>query len=87
MTSSTDRQAGADQVFERLFGPRDMTAPDHDPEFGEILRRIIFGDVFATGALYDRTRELVTVTCLATLQALPQLRAHAHGACLDITQF
>ena len=36
--------------------------------------------MFAIGELDDRTRELVTVTVLATIQALPQLKAHAAAA-------
>ncbi len=80
MTVPTARHDAAEAVYARLFGARDTTAPDAHPEFGEILRRVIFGDVFATGTLDDKTRELVTVTCLGTLQALPQLRAHAHAA-------
>ena len=83
MTEPTARQLRTEEVFARLFGPRDTSAPDRDPEFGEILRRLIFGDVFATGVLDDRTRELVTVTCLGALQALPQLRAHL-GAALKV---
>ncbi len=75
-----DREAASEAVYERLFGPRDRTAPSDDPELRQILRRIIFGDVFATGDLDDRTRELITVTVLATLQALPQLRSHAAAA-------
>src|SRR5918998_5179718 len=71
-----ERQAHAEATYERLFGPRDRSAPDADPELMEILRRFIFGDVFDTGVLDDRTRELVTVTVLACLQALPQLKAH-----------
>lgn len=80
MTTPSQRQQDAEQVFTRLFGPRDTTAPDQNPEFGEILRRLIFGDVFAVETLDDRTRELVTVTCLAALQTLPQLRAHTAAA-------
>ena len=83
MTEPTARQLRTEEVFARLFGPRDTSAPDRDPEFGEILRRLIFGDVFATGVLDDRTRELVTVTCLGALQALPQLQAHL-GAALKV---
>ena len=74
------RQAQAEATYERLFGPRDTSAPDHDPEFMEILRRFIFGDVFDTGVLDDQARELITVTVLACLQALPQLRSHAAAA-------
>lgn len=77
------RRRRAEEVFTRLFGPRDTSAPDADPELGEILRRMIFGDVFAIGDLDDPTRELITCTVLATQQALPQLRAHA-GAALRV---
>lgn len=77
------RRRRAEEVFTRLFGPRDTSAPDADPELGEILRRMIFGDVFAIGELDDPTRELITCTVLATQQALPQLRAHA-GAALRV---
>jgi 4-carboxymuconolactone decarboxylase len=68
------------EVYERLFGPLETTTQQPDPELGEILRGVIFGDVFAVGDLDDRTRALVTVTVLATMQTLPQLRAHAAGA-------
>lgn len=75
-----DREAASEQVYARLFGPRDASAPDPHPEFGWILRKVIFGDVFATGELDDRTRELITCTCLGALQTLPQLKAHAKAA-------
>lgn len=76
----SSRQAHAEATYERLFGPRDVDAAENDPELMEILRRFIFGDVFDTGVLDDRTRELVTVTVLACLQALPQLEAHTAAA-------
>jgi 4-carboxymuconolactone decarboxylase len=76
----SERQAHAEATYERLFGPRDNTAPDYDHELMEILRRFIFGDVFDTGVLDDQTRELITVTVLACLQTLPQLRSHTAAA-------
>jgi 4-carboxymuconolactone decarboxylase len=76
----SERHAHANATYARLFGPRDADAPDDDPELGEILRRFIFGDVFDTGVLDDQTRELVTVTVLACLQARPQLKSHAAAA-------
>lgn len=75
-----DRTPRSEEVFERLFGPRDTSAPDTDPELGLILRRLIFGEVFDIGALDDRTRELITCTVLSVMQTLPQLRSHANGA-------
>jgi 4-carboxymuconolactone decarboxylase len=77
---TSERQAHAEAAYERLFGPRDRDAPGDDPELMEILRRFIFGDVFDTGVLDDRTRELITITVLACLQALPQLKAHTAAA-------
>jgi len=76
----SERQAHAEATYERLFGPRDNTAPDHDPELMEILRRFIFGDVFGSGVLDDQTRELITVTVLACMQTLPQLKSHTAAA-------
>jgi 4-carboxymuconolactone decarboxylase len=82
-TDVSERRAHAEATYERLFGPRDLAAPDDDPELMAILRGFIFGDVFDTGALDDQSRELITVTVLACLQALPQLRSHA-GAALNV---
>ena len=79
-SEASERQAHAEATYERLFGPRDKSAPDNDPELMEILRRFIFGDVFDTGVLDDQTRELITVTVLACLQTLPQLKSHTAGA-------
>jgi 4-carboxymuconolactone decarboxylase len=79
-SGASARQAHAEETYERLFGPRDKTAPDNDPELMEILRRFIFGDVFDTGVLDDQTRELITVTVLACLQTLPQLKSHTAAA-------
>jgi 4-carboxymuconolactone decarboxylase len=76
----SERQAHAEATYERLFGPRDSSAADNDPELMEILRRFIFGDVFDTGVLDDQARELITVTVLACLQALPQLKSHTAAA-------
>ena len=80
MSETTDREARAEETYARLFGPRDRSAPDNDPEFGRILRTFIFGDVFATGGLNDATRELITVTVLASLNTLNQLKAHTRAA-------
>ena len=79
----SERQAHAEATYERLFGPRDVTAPDDDPELMGVLRGFIFGDIFDTGALDDQARELITVTVLACQQALPQLTSHT-GAALNV---
>ena len=74
------RQERAEATYARLFGSRDVTAPESDPEFMAILRRFIFADVFDTGGLDDQTRELVTVTVLSCLDTPQQLVAHTRAA-------
>lgn len=76
----SERRDEAEATYARLFGPRDTSVREDDPELMEILRGFIFGDVFGTGVLDDRARELITVTVLACLQTLPQLKSHTAAA-------
>ena len=76
------RSERADKIYEQLFLSK-RTVGSTDPEFMEILQRNIFGDVFYTGNLNNRERELITVAALATMQTLPQLKAHV-GAALNV---
>jgi 4-carboxymuconolactone decarboxylase len=78
--SDDNRLSRSQATYEKLFGQRDTAARDDDPEFGEILRRLIFGEIFHTGDLDDQTRELITVVVLAATQMLPQLTAHSNAA-------
>lgn len=76
------RSERADKIYEQLFLSK-RTVGSTDPEFMEILQRNIFGDVFYTGNLNNEERELITVAALATMQTLPQLKAHV-GAVLNV---
>ncbi len=76
------RSERADKIYEQLFLSK-RTVGSTDPEFMEILQRNIFGDVFYTGNLNNGERELITVAALATMQTLPQLKAHV-GAALNV---
>lgn len=78
-----DRIERSEETYARLFGPRDVTVHEDDPELMEMLRGLIFGDIFSLGDLDDRTRELITVVLLVTQQTLPQLGAHV-GAALNV---
>ena len=73
------RAQKADEVYKELFGSERGQSPT-DPEFMEILQRNIFGEVFYTGNLSTKDRELITVVALSTLQTLPQLKAHVNAA-------
>lgn len=68
------------ETYASLFGGEALTGEGTDPEFMDILQKFIFGEVFFVGDLDHRTRELITCTTLATMQTLPQLKAHAAAA-------
>lgn len=75
----TGRVERANKKYKELFGaPAVISATD--PELMTILQRFIFGEVFYTGNLDDKTRELITITTLTTNQTLPQLKAHTNAA-------
>ena len=73
------RAEKADIVYKELFGG-ERTPSATDPEFMEILQRNIFGEVFYTGNLTAKDRELITVAALTIMQTLPQLKAHVAAA-------
>lgn len=76
-----DRIKKCAEVYSILFGG-EPASPEtgNDPELMMILQRFIFGEVFETGTLEMKTRELLTVVCLTALQTLPQLKAHVQAA-------
>lgn len=69
--------------YRALFGGEALSGGGADPELMDILQKFIFGEVFRTGRLDLRQREMITCVCLATMQTLPQLKAHA-GAALNV---
>lgn len=78
-SGDTTRIERANKKYQELFdAPAVLSATD--PELMTMLQRFIFGEVFYTGNLDDRTRELVTITALTTNQTLPQLKAHTNAA-------
>lgn len=71
------------QNYRTLFGGEALTGQGTDPEMMDILQKFIFGEVFQTGDLTLKQREMITCITLATMQTLPQLKAHA-GAALKV---
>lgn len=69
----------ATETYKRLFGSDPAPSPT-DPEALEILQNEIFGEVFANPGLDDAEREQLTVAVLASMQTLPQLKAHLNAA-------
>ncbi len=78
-----DRVETCKQNYRALFNGEALTGQGTDPEMMDILQKFIFGEVFRTGNLSMEQRELITCSVLATMQTLPQLKAHA-GAALNV---
>ena len=78
-----DRKERTEEKVQELFRMPAAGDEGTDGEFMQILQRYIFGDLCYPGSLDNRVRELVTITVLATIQALPQLKAHL-AACLNV---
>lgn len=69
--------------YAALFGGEALSGQGTDPEMMDLLQKFIFGEVFQTGHLDIKTREMITCVTLTTMQTLPQLKAHI-GASLNI---
>ena len=82
-TGNMDRIEICKQNYRTLFGGEALTGEGTDPEMMDILQKFIFGEVFQTGELTLKQREMITCITLATMQTLPQLKAHAEAA-LDV---
>ena len=80
MTTSKDRLELSNEKYKELFGSYPTPEKELDPELMLILRKSIFGDVFHSGILDNKTREMITITTLATMQTLPQLKSHSRAA-------
>ena len=78
-----DRIEKTSKTVEELFHQSAAGDEGSDPEFMRILQRYIFGELCWAGSLDNRMRELVTITVLTAIQALPQLKAHLN-ACLNV---
>lgn len=78
--SHMDRIEVCKQNYYTLFGGEALTGQGTDPEMMDILQKFIFGEVFQTGNLTLKQREMITCITLATMQTLPQLKTHAEAA-------
>ena len=74
------RDKAALDNFKQLFKVNANEFKSNDPELMEILQKYIFGDIFSIGDLTIKEREMITVVCLASIQCLPQLKAHLNAA-------
>ncbi len=82
-SETMDRTEICKKNYTALFGGEALTGQGSDPEMMDILQKFIFGDVFTTGEMDMKMREMVTCVTLASMQTLPQLKAHA-GAALNV---
>ena len=82
-TEKMNRIDACKRNYRQLFGAEALTGQGTDPEMMDILQKFIFGEVFQTGSLTMKQREMITCITLAVQQAIPQLEAHA-GAALNV---
>ncbi len=75
-----DRIETCKQNYTALFGGEALTGKGSDPEMMDILQKFIFGEIFKTGDLDIKTREMITCVTLVSMQTLPQLKAHVNAA-------
>ena len=75
-----NRKERTEQKMQELFHCHAAGDEGTDGGFMQILQGYIFGDVCYTGSLDNRMRELVTVTVLTAINALPQLKAHVQAS-------
>ncbi len=85
MQSDPARRArGAKKIGEILGQPPEQVERnlgDIAPQLATYVLETIFGEIYQSSVIDSRTRQIVTVTALATLgTAAPQLRTHLQGA-------
>jgi 4-carboxymuconolactone decarboxylase len=62
--------------IERILASLEDIAPD----FARYLVEFAFGDIYTRPGLDLKSRQIATVAALTALGAMPQLKAHIHGA-------
>lgn len=85
MPSDPERRARGAQKLGEILGQTpdqvDRSLGDVAPQLATYVLETIYGEIYQSEALDSRTRQIVTVTALATLgTAAPQLRTHIGGA-------
>ena len=83
-TDPTRRARGAKKIDEILGQTPEQverSLGDLAPQLATYVLETIYGEIYQSGTLDSRTRQIVTVAALATLgTAAPQLRTHIGGA-------
>ena len=65
-TDNMDRIEVCKQNYRTLFGGEALTGQGTDPEMMDILQKFIFGEVFQTGNLTLKQREMIDADAPAT---------------------
>ena len=66
-TDNMNRIEVCKQNYHTLFGGEALTGQGTDPEMMDLLQKFIFGEVFQTGELTLKQREMITCITLATM--------------------
>ena len=73
----------SDSKCRELFGDNQFPMGETDPDFHNMMKHFIYGEVYFQGNLDDKTRELITLVVLTTNQTLDEIKLHV-GASLDV---
>ena len=81
-----DRAKVADELYTKMHGSDPMPEAQNDPEFAEVMKKYIYGDLSQQIKLTDTERQLITIVVLTTNQNYKFLKRAIEGAlALDVT--
>lgn len=75
-----NRKNRTDAKWNELFNEVRLGQTNLDPEFTEISRRFIYGDIFYQGNLEQKQRILISLVVLTTIGHQPELSSQANAA-------
>lgn len=75
-----DRIELCNSKYRELFGDIKLPISDTDPDFYNIMKRFIYGEVYFQGDLDDKMKELITLVVLTTNQTLEEIKIHVNAS-------
>lgn len=76
----SDRQKAAAEKVNELYKDAKIPSNIADSELYDITNNVLYGDIYQTGQLSDKDREMIGLTVLTTLGTLTMLKTHVYAA-------
>lgn len=78
---SSERAERARAAYREVFGDMGFPLYETNPDYGDIINRFIYGDIYNQSDLLDlRQRQLITLVSLTVNRSYELLRLHIRGA-------